>query len=376
MSGKRESKRSNQTSPPSGRGVGGRGSFDLVTFGRSSIDLYSNDIGAEYPDIRSFGAFMGGSPLNIAVGASRLGLKTALVTGVGADKVGEYLVARLKRERVETRFVGVKPGTRSSAVLLAIQPPDKFPITFYRENAADIQVGIDDVQAVPFERTRAVQLSGAALAKEPSKSAMFYAAEKAREAGCTVFVDLDFRADQWHDPRAYGVNIRALLPMVDVAFGTEEEINAAMLRRADDLVIRNFQITAPEIKGDVESNIQALLARGPGALVVKRGARGSDVYLKKGKVIRAPGFPVEVLSILGAGDAFAAGFIYARLQGWDWYKSARMGNACGAIVVTRVGCADFSAYLDEALEFIESKGGFGKEGIKKAKGLRGQKLAV
>jgi 5-dehydro-2-deoxygluconokinase len=326
--------------------------------GRSSIDLYSNDIGAEYPDITAFGAYIGGSPLNIAVGASRLGLKTVLLTAVGADKVGEYLLERLRREKVETKFIPVKPGTRSSAVLVGIQPPDKFPITFYRENAADIQLGIDDVAQLPLDETRAVQLSGAALAKEPSRSAVFYLAEQAKARGLTMFMDLDFRADQWHDPRAYGLAVRAILPLVDVAIGTEEEINAAMLRRPEDLIIRNSQITAPEIHGDVEANIQVLLSKGPEALVVKRGAKGADVYLQDGQKVRAPGFPVEVVSILGAGDAFASGFIYGRLQGWDWYKSTRMGNACGAIVVTRIGCADFTAYLDEALEFIESKGGF------------------
>lgn len=332
--------------------------FDLITIGRSSIDLYSNDIGAPFPDIRTFGAYIGGSPLNIAVGARRLGLKTALLTAVGPDKVGEFILERLRREGVETRFIPQKPGTRSSAVLLGIEPPDRFPITFYREGAADVQLSIDDVLATPIAASRAVQLSGVALAKEPSRSASFFAAEWAKAAGATVFLDLDFRADQWHDPRAYGVQIRALLPLVDVAIGTEEEINAAMLRHPEDITIRHSQVTAPEIHGDVEANVRALLAKGPGALVVKRGARGSEVWLPDGKVVRAPAFPVEVLSVLGAGDAFAAGFIYGRLQGWDWYKSARMGNACGAIVVTRIGCADFTPYLEEALAFIESRGGF------------------
>ncbi|AWR86503.1 5-dehydro-2-deoxygluconokinase [Meiothermus taiwanensis] len=332
--------------------------FDLITIGRSSIDLYSTDIGAAFPDITAFGAYIGGSPLNIAVGARRLGLKTALLTAVGPDKVGEFILERLRREGVETRFIPQKPGTRSSAVVLGIQPPDRFPITFYRENAADIQLGIDDVLATPIAASRALQLSGAALAKEPSRSATFFAAEEAKAAGVTVFLDLDFRADQWHDPRAYGVQVRALLPLVDVAIGTEEEVNAAMLRRPEDLTIRDSQITAPEVRGNLEANIRALLAKGPGALVVKRGARGSEVWLPDGSVVRAPGFPVEVLSVLGAGDAFAAGFIYGRLRGWDWYRSARMGNACGAIVVTRIGCADFTPYLEEVLEFIEQKGGF------------------
>jgi 5-dehydro-2-deoxygluconokinase len=332
--------------------------FDLITMGRSSLDLYSNDVGSPFSQVSSFGASIGGSPLNIAVGSSRLGLKVALLTAVGADKVGEFIVAHLQKEGVETRFIPVKAGTKSSSVVVGIEPPDRFPTMFYRENAADIQLGIDDVLALPLEQTRAVQLSGAALAKEPSRSAVFVLAERAKALGLTVFLDLDFRADQWHDPRAFGVQIRALLPLVNIAFGTEEEINAVMLSRVEDLQITNSQITAPEIKGNLEENIELLLSRGLDALVVKRGSRGADVFLANGEVISALGFKVDVVSVLGAGDAFAAGFIYGFLQGWDWFKACRMGNACGAIVVTRIGCSEFSAFLPEALEFITSQGGF------------------
>lgn len=336
---------------------------DLVTLGRSSLDLYSNDIGKPFVEITSFGAYLGGSPLNIAVGARRLGLRVALLTAVGQDQTGQFILHGLEREGVDTRFIPVKPEARTSAVILGIEPPDKFPITFYRENAADVQFSIDDALAAPILTTRALQVSGTALSKEPARSATFFAAERAKSVGASVYLDIDFRANQWHDPRAFGVNLRALLPMVDVAFGTEEEINAAMLRDPSDITIRNSQITAPEIRGDVKANTDALLERLPahGALVVKSGANGATVHAKTSsglETIHAPGFPVEVLSVLGAGDAFAAGFIFGRLQGWDWFKSARMGNACGAIVVTRIGCADFAPYHDETLEFIESHGGF------------------
>ena len=208
-----------------------------------------------------------------------------------------------------------------------------------------------------------LEISASAFAKEPSRSAALLALEIARAAGVTVYLDLDFRADQWHDPRAYGVTVRGVLGSVDVAIGTEEEVNAAMLKHASDITISHSQITAPEIRGDTNANVAALLEKLPprAALVVKRGARGSSVYVKNAgrlEVIDAAGFPVEVLSILGAGDAFAAGLIYARAQGWDWRKSARMGNACGAIVVTRIGCADFTPRLEEAMKFIASHGGF------------------
>jgi 5-dehydro-2-deoxygluconokinase len=333
--------------------------FELITMGRSSIDLYANDIGAAFEDITGFAAYVGGSPLNIAVAAQRLGLRTALLSAVGEDKVGGFILAFLRREGVDTRWVTRKPGARSSAVLLGIEPPDHFPLVYYRDNAADIQLTIDDVLAAPIAASAALELSGTGLTAEPSRSATFAAAEAARRAGRTVYLDLDFRADQWHDVRAFGIVVRSLLPLVDVVFGTEEEVNAALLERPQDVEIDDQQVSAPIIHGDADANVRRMLAvaSGPAAIVSKRGAAGSSVHLRGGERVDAPGFEVEVLNVLGAGDAFAGGFIYGRAQGWDWYRCARLGNACGAIVVTRHGCADFMPTLAEALALAEDQGG-------------------
>lgn len=332
--------------------------FDLITLGRSSIDLYSNDVGKPFPEITSFAAYVGGSPTNIAVGAARLGATAAVITGLGNDPVGDFIHQFLEAEGVSTAYIPRIDGARTSAVVLGIEPPDKFPLVYYRDNCADIQITIDHVLAAPIAEAKILELSGTALSKEPSRSAAFVAAETARAAGVTVVLDIDFRADQWHDVRAFGVVVRSLLPLVDVAIGTEDEINAAMLRDAAMLKITHSQISDPEVGGDVEEAIIALQRLGPEAVVCKRGALGATIHVTgETEVIEAPGFPVEIQNILGAGDAFGAGFIYGRLQGWDWRRSARLGNACGAIVVTAHGCANFMPTLDEAMAFADSKGG-------------------
>lgn len=332
--------------------------YDLITMGRSGLDLYANDVGAPFVEIKSFAAYVGGSPTNIAVGARRLGLNVALLTAVGPDPVGDFVLHFLEQEGVETRYVPRKIGRRTSAVVLGIEPPDRFPLVFYRDNCADIELSIDDVLATPIADSRFLEISGTGLSKEPSRSATIFAVEQARAAGTKVVLDIDFRADQWHDPRAFGVVVRSVLPLVDIAIGTEEEINAAMLRDPSQIEISDSQISAPTISGDTEANVRSLLALGPEAMVVKRGARGATVHLQGGERIEVPGFPVEIYNILGAGDAFASGFLYGLVKGWDWYKACRMGNACGAIVVTRHGCANFMGYEDEVLGFIESRGGF------------------
>jgi 5-dehydro-2-deoxygluconokinase len=333
--------------------------YDLIAMGRSSIDLYSNDVGAPFAEITSFAAYLGGCPTNISVGARRLGLRTALLTAVGVDPVGDFIMHALARERVETRYIARKPGRRSSAVVLGIEPPDRFPLVYYRDNCADIELTIDDVLAAPIEGARCLLISGTGLSKEPSRSATLFAAEQARRAGAEVALDLDFRPDQWHDPRAFGVTLRAALHLVDIVIGTEDEINAAMLNDPRQITLTQSQVSDARVSGDIDAAIRGLLALGPQALLQKRGAMGARVHLAAAdaKPIDAPGFPVQVYNILGAGDAFAVGFLYGHLNGWDWYRAARLGTACGAIVVTRHGCANFMPTYDEAIAFAEEHGG-------------------
>ncbi len=371
--------------------------YDLLAIGRSSIDLYSNDIGAPFEQITSFAAYVGGCPTNISVGARRLGLNAALLTALGEDQVGNFILHFLRNEGVETQFIPRKPGRRSSAVVLGIEPPDRFPLTYYRDNCADIELTIDDVLASPIAASRALLISGTGLSKEPSRSATLFAAELARQAGVPVALDIDFRPDQWHDPRAFGVTLRAAMRLVDIVIGTEDEINAAMLTDAGQISLTHSQVSDTRVQGDVDTAIDALLALGPKVLLQKRGGDGARVHIVddrpptlqhssgqatddeqyppgvtrhspalsgvEGSLVTrhlfdVPGFPVEVANILGAGDAFAAGALYGFVQGWDWYKAARLGNACGAIVVTRHGCANFMPTYDEVMSFVEGRGGF------------------
>jgi 5-dehydro-2-deoxygluconokinase len=330
---------------------------DLITFGRSSIDLYSQNIGADFVDIKGFDAFVGGSPLNIAVGARRLGASAALITALGTDKIGDFILNFLEKENINTEAICRVDNARTSAVVLGIEPPDRFPLVYYRENAADSQVTIDNVVKADISKYKMLEVSGTALNVEPSRSAVFYAVETANENETTVVLDIDFRADQWKDIRSFGLMVRALLPKVKIAIGTEEEILAATLQSVDQVRIKHQQISAPEITGDIKKSIQTILKAGTEVLIVKRGANGATIFHRDGRQEDVPGFPVEILNVLGAGDAFASGFIFGYLKGWDLYKCCRLGNASGAWVVQKPGCANDMPYYDELMKFIESRGG-------------------
>ena len=199
--------------------------------------------------------------------------------------------------------------------------------------------------------------SGVRTAKEA-----VFAAELARKVGTEVVLDIDFRPDQWHDPRAFGVTVRSVLPNVDIVIGTEDEINAAMLVDAGQISLTHSQISDARVEGDIDDAIRTLLSLGPKALLQKRGEDGVRVHLRRedgsSEHIDVPGYPVKIHNILGAGDAFGSGFLYGYVNDWGWYKSARLGNACGAIVVTKHGCANFMPTMQEVLDFVEDRGGF------------------
>jgi Sugar kinases, ribokinase family len=332
--------------------------FDLLTFGRASIDLYSKNIGAEFNDIKELTTAIGGSPVNISVGAQRLGLKTSIVTGVGNDPVGGFITHTLKQENVDVSHVNIIRDTTSTAVVCGIVPPDKFPLVFYRDKAPDNYLTIDMVNTIDFDQYKSFLMTGTALSVEPTRSAAIYATEKARTKGTTIFLDIDFRANLWHDVRVFGVTLRQYLPLCDIVMGTEEELLAMGLTDSDQVTIKDSAISSPTIEGDINGVIKQVLSSGIKLLLVKTGSKGVTAYYPDGKTEDIPGFPVEVVNVLGAGDAFASGFIYGYLQNWDTYQSARLANACGAWIVTRQGCSNYAPTYEEIIQFITDKGGF------------------
>ena len=319
--------------------------YDLLVMGRALMDLYANEAGVPFAAVRSFAVYVGGCPANISVGAARLGLRTALLTATGDDAAGGFVREFLGRESVDVSFAPTKAGRRTSAVLLAVEAPDRPCLVAYRDNCADLELTVEDVRAAPIEACRALLITGTGLSREPSRSATLFAAARARAAGVRVFLDLDYRDECWPGAGEFRMAVTPALPLVDVAIGTAEEIGAALHG--------SYAPSGPP--GEIADPAGTLLAPGPEALVMKRGPEGTRVFPRDGAPFEAPTFQVEVRNPLGAGDAFAAGLIYGRLRGWDWPRAARFGNACGALVVTRHGCANFMPREQEVAEFMGSR---------------------
>ena len=312
--------------------------LDVLCMGRSCIDLYAHEMGVPITGVRSFDAYVGGCPTNVSVGTRRLGLKSALLTGVGTDQVGDFVLHFLEEEGVDTSAIPRFPERRTSAALLTIMPPDRFPLTFYRDNCADIGLTIEHVRSAPVGDSRALFVTGTGLSADPSRTATLFAAEYARALGTKVVLDLDYRAALWPSEDAFGTTVRTLAARADVAIGTEDEVRAAAST------------------ADTEAAVQRILNTGIELFVLKLGGDGARVYPFGHSPQDVAPFKIEVVNVLGAGDAFASGFLYGMINGWPPAESARLGNATGAIVVTRHGCANFMPTLAEVRGFMKAQG--------------------
>jgi len=322
--------------------------YDLVSVGRISMDLFAQNIGVPFPQITGFNASVGGSPVNIAIGTARLGLQSATLTAVGNDPVGDFVLRYLNEHSIQTDFISRKDIGRTPLAVVGVQPPSTFPLVFYRENPPDIHLSIDDADQLPLDDIAILMLSGTALARGSCADATRYLAEKAKSQGVTVMIDLDLRPDQWKHARSYGVNLRLILPFMDAIIGTEEEWYATLAPNPEP-IMQKEPITDVMLK-----ELDTLIRNAPFSAkrIVKRGAHGVTLIQVNEEDLTVPTFKVSVLNTVGAGDAFASGYVYGARQGWDDEACLRFANACGALVVTRHGCADAMPTVDEVMALM------------------------
>ena len=328
--------------------------YDLITVGRVTMDLFARDIGVPFEQVSGFDTSVGGSPTNVAIAASRLGLRSLAFTGVGDDLVGGYVRRYLRDEGVGIECVVTVPGKHTSLAMVAIQPPDRFPLTFYRDDPADIHLTVDDAERLPYAQASAMLISGNAFSRGSCVEAARACGARAGDVGLSLYMDLDLRPTEWADPRDYGRTMRSVLQLADVLIGTEDELHAALDPEAEARV-RDAEVTDADHLA-LDARLDGLVGEGTvGTIIIKRGSRGATVVTADGRS-DVPGFSVEAVNTVGAGDAFAAGLIRSRLAGWDWTRATRYANACGSIQVTRHGCSAVFPTGAEVDDFIERQG--------------------
>ncbi|MBA8818286.1 5-dehydro-2-deoxygluconokinase [Ochrobactrum sp. P6BS-III] len=327
--------------------------LDLITIGRSSVDLYGAQIGGLLEDMASFNKYVGGSPTNIATGTARLGLKSALITRVGDEHMGRFLLRELEREGVDTRGIVTDPQRLTALVILGIRDQQHFPLIFYRENCADMALCEDDIDPDFIAEAGCVLATGTHLSHPRTEAAVIKALRLARQNGSRTALDIDFRPNLWGlsghgdgenrfiESVAVTAKLQSSLPLFDLIVGTEEEFHIAG-GSTDTLVALNA----------VRKITDAVLVckRGPMGAVVFEGDIPDD--LDKGQ--SGEGFPIDVFNVLGAGDGFMSGLLRGWLKGEDWPTSLKFANACGAFAVSRHGCTPAYPSWEEMQYFFRT----------------------
>ncbi|GAB2825192.1 5-dehydro-2-deoxygluconokinase [Lentzea nigeriaca] len=296
-------------------------SLEVLTVGRVGVDLYPEQSGVPLAEVSTFAKSLGGTATNVAVAAARLGRRAGVLTKVGPDGFGTYVRQALEGFGVSSEYVGTSPDLLTPVVFCELNPPADPPLLFYRlPTAPDLTLSEDDV---PWSLTREVPLlwvTGTGVSAEPARSSQrMMLANRARH-GHTV-LDLDYRPMFWPDVKTARAEISWMLDHVTVAVGNRTECEIAVGT------------------SDPDEAADRLLARGISLALVKKGAEGVLVATPDGRWTVEP-TPVEVVCGLGAGDAFGGSVVHGLLSGWDPVKIARHANAAGAIVASRLACAD------------------------------------
>ena len=286
--------------------------IDAVVMGRVGIDLYPNELETPLAEVKTFTRFVGGFAGNVATGLARLGVRCAIVSRVGAEGNGDFVRSWLAGEGVDVRFLATDPYWQTPPTFCEVWPPDRFPILFYRKpTAPDWQLSPGDFDADEVAGARILYATGTGLAQSPSRETTLAALRAHR--GTTIF-DLDWRPALWERPDEYPEAAAEACAAADIVIGNEEEVDAARVEAA--------------------------------TLVLKRGERGATVY-EGGEETDVPGFPVDVVNGLGAGDAFAAAVGQSLLQDLPLVEAVRRGTVAGALVASRLACSEAMPRLDE-----------------------------
>ncbi len=316
--------------------------LDFIAVGRLCIDLNANEIQRPMEETKTFTKYVGGSPANIAIGAARLGLKTGFIGKVSDDQMGRFITDYLQKNKINTDSIVVdKTGAVTGLAFTEIKSPTDCSILMYRDNVADLKLSPTEVSEEYIKQSKALLISGTALAQSPSREAVFLALEHARKHEVVVFFDIDYRPYTWESEAETAVYFNLAAEKSDVIIGTREEFD--MMEKLLNYKESNDQVTA-----------ERWFSHHAQIVVIKHGGEGSISYTRDGKSHRGGIFKTKVLKTFGAGDSYASAFIYGLMQGLEIPQAMRLGGASASIVISKHSCSDAMPTRVELFNFMET----------------------
>ncbi|NFH88887.1 5-dehydro-2-deoxygluconokinase [Clostridium botulinum] len=317
--------------------------FEIVPIGRVAIDFNPIDINRLLSESKTFKKYLGGSPANIAVGLSRLGKKVGFIGKVSKDQFGKFVVDYFNNEGIDTsQMKYAENGESLGLTFTEIASPTESSILMYRNGIADLELDVNEIDEEYIKSTKAIVISGTALAKSPSREAALKALELAKKNDTVVIFDVDYREYNWKNKDEIAIYYSIVGKQSDIVMGSREEFDLM-----ESLIVKE--------KSTDEESAKRWLDFGNKIVVIKHGKDGSTAYTNDGKSYKIKPFPVKLLKSFGGGDAYASAFIYGILEEWDIMDALEFGSASAAMLVASHSCSEDMPTVKEINEFIKEK---------------------
>lgn len=294
--------------------------IDVIALGRACIDLNAVEYNRPMEETFTFKKYVGGSPVNIAIGLARLGKKTGFIGKLSDDQHGRFIQNYLAEKEINIEGVVLdKEGRKTGLAFTEIKSPEECSILMYRENVADLFLEVDEVSEAYIKQAKILLISGTALAQSPSREAAFTALKYAKKNDVTVIFELDYRPYTWQSAEETATYYELVAQQADILIGTRDEFNK---------MGNAYQTYNEEL-------VEKLFEFDPSLIVIKHGVEGSSAYARNREVVKAKAYKSTVLKTFGAGDSYASAFIYALLEKKSLEETLKYASASAAIVVSR-----------------------------------------
>lgn len=311
--------------------------FDIIAIGRACIDLNAVEYNRPMEETMTFTKYVGGSPANIAIGCSKLGLKAGFIGKISDDQHGRFIEQYMRNVGVDTSHMVVdQEGHKAGLTFTEIKSPEDCSILMYRENVADLYLKPSEVDEEYIKRSKILLVSGTALSKSPSREAVLKAISLAKKHDVKVIFELDYRPYTWISTDETSVYYSLVAEKADVVIGTRDE----------------YDIMEGTKDGKNEETVRYLFQHSPDLIIIKHGVEGSYAYAKSGETFQANAYRTKVLKTFGAGDAYASAFLYALITGKDIETALKYGSASAAIVVSKHSSSDAMPKAEEIEQLI------------------------